>query len=284
MKGGSTVTQRDRTILATRLIAAGDSHTLGVKSDGTVIAAGKNRNGQCDVGNWTNIMAVAAGNDFSVGILRDGTAITCGKKHSNSRHIRGWKNVVAASAGAEDIIGLTADGTAIFSSNSSLAEWIWPNILSVEASGYSTLLGVTKARGVVVGGCSDPRFSSYIMNWTDIMAIASGSTHIVGLRSNGTVVAIWDDRYNFGQCNTDGWRNIIAIAAGMDHTVGLKADGTVVAVGANSNGACNVAGWRNIIAIAAGMHHTVGLKSDGTLIAVGENKRGQCNVADWKLF
>jgi alpha-tubulin suppressor-like RCC1 family protein len=31
----------------------------------------------------------------------------------------------------------------------------------------------------------------------------------------------------------DGWTNIVAIAAGHDHTVGLRADGTVIAIGDN---------------------------------------------------
>lgn len=36
------------------------------------------------------------------------------------------------------------------------------------------------------------------------------------------------------------------VAAGSSHTVGLKADGTVVAVGRNYDGPCNVSDWKNI--------------------------------------
>lgn len=36
------------------------------------------------------------------------------------------------------------------------------------------------------------------------------------------------------------------IAAGRGHTVGLKLDGTVVAVGDNTYGQCDVGSWRNI--------------------------------------
>ena len=36
------------------------------------------------------------------------------------------------------------------------------------------------------------------------------------------------------------------IAAGYRHTVGLKSDGTVVAVGDNEYGQCDVSGWRGI--------------------------------------
>ena len=36
----------------------------------------------------------------------------------------------------------------------------------------------------------------------------------------------------------------MAVAAGSRHTVGLKADGTVVAVGENEDGECEVGGWK----------------------------------------
>lgn len=39
----------------------------------------------------------------------------------------------------------------------------------------------------------------------------------------------------YGQCNASDWRDIIAIAANWGHTVGLKKDGTVIAVGDNQS-------------------------------------------------
>ncbi len=276
---------RESASLASRLISAGNFHTLAVKSDGTVLSTGTNRHGQCNVRTWSNIVAVAAGDEFSAGVLRSGTVITCGKKHSDSRNVRGWKSIIAVSAGAEDIIGLTSDGLAVFSNNSLLSGRTWADIASVEASGYTTMLGVTKSGRVVVGGCSDQRYVSYLSKWSNIVSIAAGCTHVVGLYSSGTVTTIWNDKYDFGQCdNLENWRNIVAIAAGFDHTVGLRSDGTVVAAGPKGSKACDVAGWRNIIAIAAGQYHTVGLKADGTLVAVGDNRKGQCDVSGWKLF
>lgn len=44
------------------------------------------------------------------------------------------------------------------------------------------------------------------------------------------------------QCNALGWDDIRPICAGALHTVGLKADGTIVAVGENSDGQCDVGG------------------------------------------
>ena len=36
-------------------------HTVGLKSDGTVVAVGDNYFGQLDVGSWSDIVQVAAG-------------------------------------------------------------------------------------------------------------------------------------------------------------------------------------------------------------------------------
>ncbi len=41
-------------------VAAGWNHTVGLKSDGTVVAVGLNDKGQIDVGAWSGIVAVAA--------------------------------------------------------------------------------------------------------------------------------------------------------------------------------------------------------------------------------
>lgn len=49
-----------------------------------------------------------------------------------------------------------------------------------------------------------------------------------------------------GMCDVSGWRDIVAVAAGWFHTMGLRSDGTVVAAGRNNNGQCDVSGWRNI--------------------------------------
>ena len=37
-------------------VSAGDSYTSGLKSDGTVVAAGNNVWGECDVGDWRDVM------------------------------------------------------------------------------------------------------------------------------------------------------------------------------------------------------------------------------------
>ena len=112
--------------------------------------------------------------------------------------------------------------------------------------------------------------------------VAAGAAHTVGLKADGTVVAVGSLRG--GRCDVVAWTGIVQVAAGREHTVGLKSDGTVVAVGGNWNGECNVGDWTGIVQVAAGFSRTVGLKSDGTAVAEGDNRNGQCNVGGWNLI
>ena len=146
--------------------------------------------------------------------------------------------------------------------------------------GHRQTVGL-KADGTVVAVGDNEYGQCNVSDWRDIVAIDTDGSHTVGLRNDGTVVAVGDNEY--GQCNVSDWRDIVAIATStFGYTVGLKADGTVVAVGYNQDGQCNVSDWRNIVAIAAGGDHTAGLRSDGTVVAVGDNEYDQCNVSDWR--
>ena len=73
-----------------------------------------------------------------------------------------------------------------------------------------------------------------------------------------------------GSDKTASWRNIVDVATGQYHTVGLQADGTVVATGNNDYGQCNVSEWTDIIAIEAGNLFTIGVKKDGTVLVTSK--------------
>lgn len=149
------------------------------------------------------------------------------------------------------------------------------NMISV---GTDFAVGLKADGTVMISGKDADRYD--VSEWTDIVAVGAGRCHIVGLRSNGTMVVVGSN--GFEQCNVSDWTDIAAISAGHYHTVGLKSDGTVIAVGSNSDGECEVAEWTDIVEVSAGYSHTVGLRSDGTVVAVGSNGSGQCNVSDWK--
>ncbi len=136
-----------------------------------------------------------------------------------------------------------------------------------------------KNDGTVVAIGDDHYGQCEVESWNDITAISVGNKHTIGLKKDKTVVAVGDS--HLGQCDVKSWNNIIAISAGTSYTIGLREDGTVVATGYNPYGQCDVEDWNDIIAVYTGDYHTVGLKEDGTVVATGYNDYGQCDVKNW---
>ena len=68
----------------------GNSHTVGLQSDGTVVAVGWNKHGQCNVGDWCDIVAVAAGCAHTLGIKSDGTVVAVGDNEYGQCNVSSW--------------------------------------------------------------------------------------------------------------------------------------------------------------------------------------------------
>jgi alpha-tubulin suppressor-like RCC1 family protein len=228
-------------------VAAGFEYTVGLKSDGTVVAVGNNGDGQCAVNSWVGITQVAAGAIDTVGLKSDGTVVAKGYDvYGQCSGVSSWTGIIQVAAGNSFTVGLKSDGT----------------VVAVGNNGS--------------GQCN-------VNSWTGITQVAAGDGFAVGLKSDGTVVAVGNN--GSGQRNVGSWTGITQVAAGDNFTIGLKSDGTVVAVGNNGNGQCSgVSSWTGINQVAAGYYFTVGLKSDGTVVAVGDNLSGQCDVNSWNLL
>ena len=268
------------TIAVRETLAAGSLHTVGLKADGTVVAAGWNRDGQCDVSDWTDIVAVAAGSFHTIGLKADGTVVAVGTNGVAQCNVSGWTDIVAVAAGGSHTVGLKADRTVVaagWNQDGQCDVSGWTDIVAV-AAGNSHTVGL-KADGTVVAVGDNQGGQCDVSGWTDIVAVAAGNFHTVGLKADGTVIAV--GKNEDGQCDVSGWTDIVAVSAGSSHTICLKADGTVVTAGGNIYGRCNVSDWTDIVAVSAGNFHTVGLKSDGTVVAVGWNQNGQCDVSGW---
>lgn len=282
---GSIVEARAAMLSKARGVAvgAGSRHTVGLRSDGTVIATGDKRYGECEVISWGDIIAVAVGTFHTIGLRSNGKVVATGDIHFGKCDVNSWYNIMAVAAGANHTVGLKRDGTVVVIGDNFFGQCevnSWYNITAVAAKGCHTV-GLRKNGTVVATGINFDGQCN-VNTWHDIVAVATGGMHTVGLRSDGTVVAT--GRTADTQCEVNNWHNIIAVAVGESHTVGLRSDGTVVATGSNYYGQCNVSSWHDIIAVVAGDKHTVGLRSDGTVVATGWNKWGQCNVQSWKLF
>ena len=93
----------------------GNGHVVGLKEDHTVVSAGDNSKGQCNVVGWTDIVAIAAGDFHTVGLKSDGTIVTTLKSHNDEINKFLEENpgtkFVAISAGYGTTLALTEDGT-----------------------------------------------------------------------------------------------------------------------------------------------------------------------------
>ena len=261
--------------------SAGISHTVALKTDGTVMAVGSNVFGQRNVDHWTDCIAICAGYRHTVGLKADGTVVAAGYNIVGECDVSNWHNIVAVSAGTNHTVGLQADGTVIAVGDNTFGQCdvsSWQDIVAISAGGSHTI-GL-KADGTVVAVGDNKYGQCNVSSWQNIIAISAGGSHTVGLKADGTAVAVGSNLQ--GQCNILGWQNVVAISAGGSHTVGLRDDGIVVSAGNNLYSQRNVRIWKDIVDIQAGGFHTVGLKADGTVVAVGKNVDGQCNVSDWK--
>jgi len=153
-------------------VSAGFNHTVGLKSDGTVVAVGYNGDGRCNVSDWTGTTQVSAGNGGqTVGLHSDGTVVAVGDNFYGQCNVSDWTGITQISAGAVHTVGLKSDGT----------------VVAVGRNGE--------------GECD-------VSDWTGITQVSTVGIHTVGLKSDGTVVAVGYNEY--GQCNVGGWNLIVS--------------------------------------------------------------------------
>ena len=104
---------------------------------------------------------------------------------------------------------------------------------------------------------------------SDVVALSGGTSHVLALRSDGSVVA-WGDDYVGRATPPVGLTNVVKLSAGAIHSLALKSDGTVVAWGGNGSGQASVpVGLVGVTSIAAGERFSLALKSDGTVVGWG---------------
>lgn len=106
----------------------GNGHTVALREDKKVFAVGNNKYNQCEVEDWSDIIAISAGDWHTVGLKKDGTVVSTipdtstpgalytddglyiGACYVNSEE---WTDIVAISAGCGTTIGLKKDGKII---------------------------------------------------------------------------------------------------------------------------------------------------------------------------
>jgi hypothetical protein len=216
-------------------VACGYYFTVGLEANGTVVATGENNFGQCDVASWTNIIQVTAGEYFVVGLESNGTVVSAGFNGWGQCNVGSWTNIVQLSAFASFTVGLESNGTVVATGLNSFNQCdvnTWTGITQVVAGGVFAVGLESNGTVVVTPG---PISQSSVGSWTGVtqLAVEGANGFIMGLESNGSVVCTVSP--TFGQASS--WTGIVQLAGGWDSVMGLKSDGTVVALGSNPDAA-----------------------------------------------
>lgn len=96
-------------------IAAGSSHSLALKIDGTVVAWGRNLYGETNVpAGLSGVLAISAGPQTSFAIKNYGTVVAWGDNASGAVSVpNGLTNVLSVAAGQGFSVALRSDGTVV---------------------------------------------------------------------------------------------------------------------------------------------------------------------------
>lgn len=258
-----------REALPRQIIDVGFFHTIGLASDGTVLACGDNSFGQCNTGSLSHVTAVAAGAYHSLALHEDGTVSAFGRNSESQCEVGDWRDIVQIAAADYASFGLRSDGTLLcVGYNNYDKPMTWAgltgiiggsyNLAALRSDGgawvYPALSGGEKLQGLVdlavntgfaVGVCTDGSVIGTAFtpeNWSDILRVSASGTVVLGLRADGHVLC--HAFRHRDQLPLESVSDAVAVAAGGTHSAVVLSDGSVLVFGDNSHGEGLTDGWK----------------------------------------
>jgi alpha-tubulin suppressor-like RCC1 family protein len=247
-------------------LAAGASHSLGLKSDGSVFAWGSNGAGQLGDGTQTQrltpnpvsglgsggAIAITAGGGFSLAVKSDGSALGWGRNTSGQlgNGTMSLTNVLPALVPGLTALGLPASVTGITAGVAHALALSSGGVLGWGSNNFGAL-----GRGRIFDAHGLP---GLVNNLPPVTQVSGFDTVSLALGTDGTVWS-WGSN-SFGQLG-----NGIAL--------GGTGYGTAVPVQVKDTTGTSI--LSNIVAVATGDSHALALQNDGTLWAWGNNGNGR---------
>lgn len=249
-------------------VAGGATHSLGLKSEGTIWAWGGNANGQLGIGSADSTSHVTP-----VQVKQNATTFLTGISYAAA----GTSHSLAIRKSDGAVFGWGSDSSGQLGDNSTATQQLYPVLAKTTATGNPILTG--------------------------IVDVAGGAAHSIALKSDGTV---WTWGSNSSGQLGDGstttrklaaqvktgtntfLTGVVIIAAGDNFCAALKSDGTVWTWGANASGqlgigsttsksfATQVSGfWVAVTDIACGAAHMLAADANAQVWSWGNNANGQ---------
>lgn len=245
-------------------LSASGTHTLALRSDGTVWAWGRNDHGELGIGTTGYRSAAVQSTN------PDGTPVTLVTRVSTGHHgsvaLRVNGLVYAWGRNAEGQVG---DGTTIDRMTATLVRW--------EANGAQ--LPYVRGLGEGYTSAFAIRADNMVVGWGNNAGgvLGDGTT----INRTGAVTVGFDPGLAWSQVDSEG-----------NHTVALRSDGTVWTWGSNGSGQLGNGTLTSasspvqarfadgtpltlVTAISAGARHGMALRANGTAVAWGSNANGQ---------
>jgi len=233
-------------------VAAGDNHSLALRSDGTILAWGNNASGQLGnnnvpAGSPVPVRVVGLG---GVGILRD---------------------VIAVSAGSSHSLALRSDGTVVAWGNNGNGQLgnnnpPTPSPFPVQVLGVGGAGLLSKIQAVVAS-----QFFSLALG-CDGTVFAWGSNAQGQLGNNNPPTSRFVPVQVVGPGGVGFLTGIVSLAAGFNFSLALRSDGRVFAWGSNDSGQLGNNGTTNqsnapeavttisdVVSIGAGAFHSLAI-------------------------
>lgn len=227
-------------------VAVGNKHIVGLKEDGTVVAAGNNEYGQCDVDSWENIVQISVGSNHTVGLKSDGTVVATGynEKEIGYQYRNGlgacevdeWRYIVEVHASANKTFALKMDGTIIgagITDEFDVKVGGFGGVVTMDANmSYSGMVVGIKSDGTLAYNWGDVSKLSYggDKELKDFESVVCGSSHVIAVKTDGSIVAIGTEKYfgGYWEDSVEHWDGIVDIQCSTSSTFGLKQDGTII--------------------------------------------------------
>ena len=275
-------------------VAAGDNHTLVLRSNGTVWATGYNEYGQLGNGNTTNqnrfvqvatsiklpsgtYHTIACGANHSAIISTNGYIYTSGYNGNGQLGVNDQNNrtsftqanlggALSVVCGHQHTAAITSDGksyTCGLNSNGQLYR-----------STYNKTLYPHKTTNLTL----DAKFQTTVNPLSDVscgpdftLLISNGNLS----RTSVNIISSEGVQFIYQSKSTQVEQNVASVSGYAGGYVTLKADGTVYVNGAST-------GLSNVVSISTGpvASHLVAIKNDGSIYVRGSNSNGQLGTGN----